>query len=146
MKSGSFHEKQQFSCEKLQFSYGNLINQLTQHKFFSLMVCWGEAMSQDSMKTTAFHENCRFSHENGTKDHQLPEMVTLMFLLNFHPGCFDSRNYYILLSNWLDEIIKIMRCCSLQGNLIGVWIDTYVFYQSVLQKKTWIWSLCVAKM
>ena len=29
--------------------------------------------------------------------------------------------------------------------LIGVWIDTYVFYQSVLQKKTWIWSLCVAK-
>ena len=28
---------------------------------------------------------------------------------------------------------------------IGVWIDTYVFYQSVLQKKTWIWSLCVAK-
>ena len=29
--------------------------------------------------------------------------------------------------------------------VIGVWIDTYVFYQSVLQKKTWIWSLCVAK-
>ena len=29
--------------------------------------------------------------------------------------------------------------------IIGVWIDTYVFYQSVLQKKTWIWSLCVAK-
>ena len=30
--------------------------------------------------------------------------------------------------------------------IIGAWIDTYVFYQSVLQKKTWIWSLCVAKM
>ena len=30
--------------------------------------------------------------------------------------------------------------------IIGVWIDTYVFYQSILQKKTWIWSLCVAKM
>ena len=29
--------------------------------------------------------------------------------------------------------------------IIGVWTDTYVFYQSVLQKKTWIWSLCVAK-
>ena len=29
--------------------------------------------------------------------------------------------------------------------IIGVWIDTYVFYQSVLQKKTWIWSLCVRK-
>ena len=36
------------------------------------MVCWGEAISQDSMKTAAFHEN-------RTKDHQLPEMVTPMF-------------------------------------------------------------------
>ena len=39
----------------------------------------GEAMSQDSMKTAAFHENHCFSHENHTKDHQLPEMVTPMF-------------------------------------------------------------------
>ena len=69
LKSGGFHEnwrfsheKWQFSCEKQQFSYGNLINQLTQHKFSCLMVCWGEAMSQDSMKTTTFHEN-------RTKDH-----------------------------------------------------------------------------
>ena len=36
-------------------------------------------MSQDSMKTAAFQENRRFSHENRTKDHQLPEMVTPMF-------------------------------------------------------------------
>ena len=61
MKSSSFHEKWWFSCEKQWFSYGNLINQLTQHKFFSLMVCWGEGMSQDSMKTATFHENCHFS-------------------------------------------------------------------------------------
>ena len=43
-------------------------------------------MSDDSMKTAAFYENCRFSvktaifHENRTKDHQLPGMVTLCFL------------------------------------------------------------------
>ena len=66
MKSGSFHEKQWFSL-------GNLINQLIQHKSFSFMVCWGKAMYQNSMKTAAFHENC-------TKDHQLPEMVTPMFI------------------------------------------------------------------
>ena len=27
--------------------------------------------------------------------------------------------------------------------VIGVWIDTYVFYQSVLQKKTWIANLVI---
>ena len=48
MKSGGFHEKRQFSL-------GNLINQLIQDKSFSFIVCWGEAMSQDSMKTAAFH-------------------------------------------------------------------------------------------
>ena len=31
--------------------------------------------------------------------------------------------------------------------MIGVWIDTYVFYQNILEKKTYesqIWSLCIA--
>ena len=48
-------------------------------------MCLGEAMSDDSMKTATFHENCHFSvktaafHENRTKDHQLPGMVTLCF-------------------------------------------------------------------
>ena len=76
MKTGSFHEKWQFSL-------GNLINQLIQDKSFSFIVCLGEAMSDDSMKTAAFHENHHFSvktaafHENRTKDHQLPGMVTL---------------------------------------------------------------------
>ena len=55
LKTGGFHMKSGGFCEKWWFSYGTLINQLTQHKFFSLMVCWGEAMSQDSMKTAAFH-------------------------------------------------------------------------------------------
>ena len=104
MKTGSFHEKWQFSL-------GNLINQLIQDKSFSFFVCLGEAMSDDSMKTATFHEKWQFSlgnlinqliqdksfsfivclgeamsddsmktaafHENRTKDHQLPGMVTL---------------------------------------------------------------------
>ena len=49
MKTGSFHEKWQFSL-------GNLINKLIQDKSFSFIVCLGEAMSDDSMKTAAFHE------------------------------------------------------------------------------------------
>ena len=40
------------------------------------------------------------------------------------------------------DILSVIKEVTL---FIGVWIDTYVFYQSVLQKKTWIWSLCVAK-
>ena len=56
MKTGSFHEKWQFSL-------GNLINQLIQDKSFSFIVCLGEAMSDDSMKTDAFHENCCFSRK-----------------------------------------------------------------------------------
>ena len=33
-------------------------------------------------------------------------------------------------------------------DFIGVCIDTYVFYQSILEKKTYesqIWSVCIAK-
>ena len=77
-KLHTFHEKQQFSL-------GNLINQLIQDKSFSFIVCLGEAMSDDSMKTATFHENCHFSWKpplfmkNRTKDHQLPGMVTPMF-------------------------------------------------------------------
>ena len=67
MKTAGFHEKWQFSwkavvfTEKQQISLGNLIDQLIQDKSFSFIVCLGEAMSDDSMKTTAFHENCWFS-------------------------------------------------------------------------------------
>ena len=50
-----FHEKQWFSLKKWWFSLGNLINQLIQDKSFSFIVCLGEAMSDDSMKTAAFH-------------------------------------------------------------------------------------------
>ena len=60
MKSGGFHEKWQFSL-------GNLINQLIQDKSFSFIVCLGEAMSDDSMRTAAFHENCRFSVKTARK-------------------------------------------------------------------------------
>ena len=120
MKSSGFHENCYFSwkpllftwkvavfTEKQQFSLGNLINQLIQHKSFSFMVCWGKAMYQNSMKTAtfhvksgSFHEKQQFSvswcaggrlciripwklplfTENRTKDHQLPEMVTPMFI------------------------------------------------------------------
>ena len=31
----------------------------------------------------------------------------------------------------------------LQNYIIGVWIDTYVFYKSVLQKMTWIANLVI---
>ena len=65
-----------------QFSLENLINQLIQDKSFSFIVCLGEAMSGDSMKTAAFHEN-------RTKDHQLPGMVTLCF----HPCTMPTYFY-----------------------------------------------------
>ena len=80
MKTAAFHENHHFSwkpavfTEKWWFSLGNLINQLIQDKSFSFIVCLGEAMSDDSMKTAAFHEN-------RTKDHQLPGMVTLCFII-----------------------------------------------------------------
>ena len=62
MKTSGFHEKVlQFSLKKQRFSLGNLINQLIQDKSFSFIVCLGKAMSDDSMKTAAFHENCSFS-------------------------------------------------------------------------------------
>ena len=32
---------------------------------------------------------------------------------------------------------------NLDYRVIGVWIDTYVFYKSVLQKKTWIANLVI---
>ena len=64
MKSGGFHEKWQFLL-------GNLINQLIQDKSFSFIVCLGEAMSDDSMETTAFHENHRFSW----KPHERPPIA-----------------------------------------------------------------------
>ena len=62
-----FHENCHFSrkvvvfTEKQWFSLGNLINQLIEDKSFSFIVCWGEAMSHDSMKTATFQENCHFS-------------------------------------------------------------------------------------
>ena len=52
--------------EKGQFSLENLINQLIQDKSFSFIVCWGEAMSHDSMKTAAFHEKWQFSLKSGS--------------------------------------------------------------------------------
>ena len=60
-------------------------------------------MSDDSMKTAAFHENCHFSvktaafHENRTKDHQLPGMVTLCFLCStqiFSSLVIYQRKYF----------------------------------------------------
>ena len=89
MKTATFHENHWFSwkvavfTEKQQFSLGNLINQLIQDKSFSFIVCFGEAMSDDSMKTAAFHEN-------RTKDHQLPGMVTLCLFHHFSGFFFNS--------------------------------------------------------
>ena len=61
MKTTAFHENHNAFHEKRQFSLGNLINKLIQDKSFSFIVCLGEAMSDDSMKTATFHENWQFS-------------------------------------------------------------------------------------
>ena len=79
VKTITFHENCNAFHEKWQFSLGNLINQLIQDKSFSFIACLGEAMSDDSMKTAAFMKTTAF-HENRTKDHQLPGMVTLCFI------------------------------------------------------------------
>ena len=88
-----FTEKWQFSwkaavfTKKQQFSLGNLINQLFKTNpsvslcaggRLCLMIPWKLPLFK---KTATFHENRRFSHENRTKDHQLPEMVTPMFFV-----------------------------------------------------------------
>ena len=60
-----FSENHHFSwklavfTEKQRFSLGNLINQLIQDKSFSFIVCLGEAMSDDSMKSARKTTNCQ---------------------------------------------------------------------------------------
>ena len=52
----------------------------------------------------------------------------------------------LLHGTWIIECY--LNLATLQRSLkwlIGVWIDTYVFYQSILQKKDLFWSLWIAK-
>ena len=78
-----------------------------------------------------------FWHTNFTKRSRLHAPPTRSTPPTGNPGSATDLYY---LSCWMLKIwMKHIH------SLIGVWIDTYVFYQSVLQKKTWIWSLCVAK-
>ena len=98
--ASGFHENRHFSP-------GNLINQLTEHKLFSFMVCREEAMSQVFMKTGGFH----------TKDHQLPGMVTPM--LNFVlycKVCVEIKTS-ILHASSLNQII-----CWISYRLCKIWV------------------------
>ena len=59
------------------------------------------------------------------------------------------RTFLHILKNVTQNKYNLALCCPKKFgcSLIGVWIDTYVFYQSVLQKKTYesqIWSLFFA--
>ena len=120
-----FHENHHFSwkalwfswkaavlTEKQWFSLGNLINQLIQDKSFSFIVCLGEAMSDDSMKTTAFHENCCFSW----KPHKRPPIARngnpMFYLLHWS---FIRKTY-----TWSKT--KTSWICRLWSDSHNLWI------------------------
>ena len=98
-----------------------------------------------------------------TRCHTIPDDILsltgwMMFLVHGFRGLRVLFGYLVMfITNCLIQDVEWQETrvacwtheslCNVMGlsKLIGVWIDTYVFYQSVLQKKTWIWSLCVAK-
>ena len=90
MKTCFSHENLWFSCGKQRFSYEKLINQITQHKLFSFMVCRVEAMSQFLwkqpvfMKSSGFHEKQWFSCEKQWFSYEkLINQITEHKLFNF---------------------------------------------------------------
>ena len=72
-------------------------------------------------------------------------LIIIIILVLF--SCIAMYSFDIC-KPWLSGLVVSQNYWNQWHMIIGVGTDTYVFYQSILEKKTYesqIWSLCVAK-